>query len=101
MRLLYSNILPVGIEEGQATIAETFVEQLADSDSVEIAVGYVSKASLEELDALVETHHIQHISLVIGIGMAVPCKGARIIFEAILKTFAGIPYEYMEANIEE
>lgn len=66
MRLLYSNILPVGIEEGQATIAETFVEQIADSDSVEIAVGYVSKASLEELDALVETHHIQHISLVIG-----------------------------------
>lgn len=66
MRLLYSNILPVGIEEGQATIAETFVEQIADSDSVEIAVGYVSKASLEELDALVEAHHIQHISLVIG-----------------------------------
>lgn len=35
------------------------------------------------------------------IGMAVPCQGARIIFEAILKTFAGIPYEYMPANIEE
>lgn len=35
------------------------------------------------------------------IGMAVPCRGARIIFEAILKTFAGIPYESMEANIEE
>ena len=66
MKLLYSNILPIGIEEGQATIAETFVEQIADSDSVEIAVGYVSKASLKELDALVEAHHIQHISLVIG-----------------------------------
>lgn len=35
------------------------------------------------------------------IGMAVPCKGAQIIFEAILKTFAGIPYESMPANIEE
>lgn len=35
------------------------------------------------------------------IGMAVPCKGAKIIFEAILKTFAGIPYESMEANINE
>lgn len=35
------------------------------------------------------------------IGMAVPCQGAKIIFEAILKTFAGIPYESMEANIEE
>ena len=35
------------------------------------------------------------------IGMAVPCTGARIIFESILKTFAGIPYESMPANIEE
>ena len=35
------------------------------------------------------------------IGMAVPCKGAKIVFEAILKTFAGIPYESMEANINE
>ena len=35
------------------------------------------------------------------IGMAVPCKGAKIIFEAILKSFAGIPYEYIESNINE
>ena len=35
------------------------------------------------------------------IGMAVPCQGAKIIFEAILKTFAGSPYESMEPNIEE
>ena len=35
------------------------------------------------------------------IGMAVPCKGAKIIFEAVLKTFAGIPYDAMPANIEE
>lgn len=33
------------------------------------------------------------------IGMAVPSKGARIIFEAILKTFAGIPYESMKPYI--
>lgn len=35
------------------------------------------------------------------IGMAVPCEGAKIIFEAILKTFAGVPYESMPANIDE
>lgn len=35
------------------------------------------------------------------IGMAVPAKGAQIIFEAILKTFAGIPYESVPCNIEE
>ena len=35
------------------------------------------------------------------IGMAVPCQGAKIIFEAILKTFAGIPYESMEPNLQD
>jgi DNA-methyltransferase (dcm) len=35
------------------------------------------------------------------IGMAVPCKGAKIIFEAILKTFAGIEYEWIKSNIVE
>jgi len=30
------------------------------------------------------------------IGMAVPVDGAKIIFESILKTFAGIPYDYVE-----
>lgn len=33
------------------------------------------------------------------IGMAVPCDGAKIIFEAILKCFAGIEYLPVEANI--
>ena len=35
------------------------------------------------------------------IGMAVPCRGAKIIFEAILRSFAGVPYDYIEPNIEE
>lgn len=34
------------------------------------------------------------------IGMAVPVKGAKIIFEAILRTFAGIPYEATDCNID-
>ena len=33
------------------------------------------------------------------IGMAVPCLGARILFEAILNTFAGIPYDHVEPNL--
>lgn len=35
------------------------------------------------------------------IGMAVPCQGARIIFEAILKCFAGIEYESVDSTINE
>ena len=33
------------------------------------------------------------------IGMAVPCRGAKVIFEAVLKSFAGIPYESKEASL--
>ena len=35
------------------------------------------------------------------IGMAVPYRGAKIIFEAVLKSFAGIPYEYIEPTLKE
>ena len=35
------------------------------------------------------------------IGMAGPAKGAKIIFEAILNTFAGIEYESVEPSIKE
>jgi DNA (cytosine-5)-methyltransferase 1 len=35
------------------------------------------------------------------IGMAVPCDGVRIIFEAILRSFAGIEYDYIESNVNE
>lgn len=35
------------------------------------------------------------------IGMAVPCRGAQVIFEAILRCFAGIEYESTEATIKE
>ena len=34
------------------------------------------------------------------IGMAVPVRAARLIFEAILRTFAGIPYKADPANID-
>lgn len=66
MELLYSNILPLALEDGQASIIDTFHEQIALSDRVEIAVGYVSKAALEELDSLVYALHLKYISLVIG-----------------------------------
>ena len=35
------------------------------------------------------------------IGMAVPCQGAKIIFEAVLKCFAGIEYPSVDASINE
>lgn len=35
------------------------------------------------------------------IGMAVPARGAKIIFEAVLKSFAGIPYDFVSQSIKE
>ena len=35
------------------------------------------------------------------IGMAVPARGAQVIFEAILNTFAGIEYDSMPASENE
>lgn len=66
MEILYSDILPLSIQDGQKSILDAFSEQLIASDSFEFAVGYVSKASLEEIDNLVFEYGITHVSLVIG-----------------------------------
>ncbi len=66
MKLLYSNILPAGLDEGQMTIVDCFNEQIADCDGLDIAVGYVSKAALEELDSLITEHSIGYVNLIIG-----------------------------------
>lgn len=66
MKILYSDILPLSVGEGQQTILSCFHEQIAKADSVEIAVGYVSRTALDELDELVQKHNIQKIILTIG-----------------------------------
>ena len=66
MKLLYSNILPLGTSNGQQTITDSFAEELQKSDRIDIAVGYVSRASLEELDLLIEHNKIKNICLNIG-----------------------------------
>lgn len=66
MNLLYSNILPLGTDEGQNTIIDTIKEQITLSDRIDIAVGYVSRASLDELEHLVEQNNIKNICLIIG-----------------------------------
>lgn len=66
MKLLYSNILPLGTEDGQETIIDSFKEQMEKSDQVDIAVGYTSNASLIELEYLVGRCNIKKICLTIG-----------------------------------
>lgn len=66
MKLLYSNMLPLGIKDDQVTIDEAIKNQIEKADRIDIAVGYVSIASLEELDRLVCENNIKKIVLVIG-----------------------------------
>ena len=66
MKLLYSNILPLGTEDNQETISERFLEEVSSSDAVEIAVGYVSKAALQVLEQIVDEQNIRRIVLTIG-----------------------------------
>lgn len=66
MELLYSNIPPLTTKKGQKTIYECIHEQVEKSDHVEVAVGYVSSASLCELQELVKKFAIKSICLNIG-----------------------------------
>lgn len=66
MKLLYSDIPPLGLVTGQESIIDCFQKKLTDADRVEIAVGYVSIASLAELDRLVDVCGIKNICLTIG-----------------------------------
>lgn len=66
MKVLYSNILPMGLEDGQMSVADCFREQSERASSIEIAVGYVSKASLIELDEIIRSSNIRKVILTIG-----------------------------------
>lgn len=66
MKFLYSNMLPIGMPgEGSEFSAEA-AQRIAVSDRIEIAVGYVSRASLLELDRLVREAGVSHVVLTIG-----------------------------------
>ena len=95
MKILYSNILPLGIEENQETVSECFENEATSSDAVEIAVGYVSKASLEELDRIVKHNKIRHILLVIGMYFV---EGMP---ESIYHTAIALNQKWIDAGIGE
>lgn len=66
MRLICSDMLPVQLSDGQQSIVDCLREQFSIATEVEIAVGYISKASLLELDSWIDEMNISHICLTIG-----------------------------------
>ena len=66
MKLLCSDILPLGLVNDSNSLTKQLRNEFNLADSIEIAVGYASKASLEELDLIVRNNNIRHILLLIG-----------------------------------
>lgn len=66
MDFLYSDIHPLSVRSNHKKLIDSFHEQLAKSDRIEIVVGYASCFSLYELDRLVTDRKINNICLNIG-----------------------------------
>ena len=95
MKLLYSNILPLGTEDNQETISDRFLKEISSSDVVEIAVGYVSKAALQELEQMVDAQKIRRIVLTIGMYFV---EGMP---ESIYHTAIALNRKWVDAGIGE
>ena len=66
MKILYSNMLPMRLKPGQETFIDYFFSAVQKSDEIEIAVGYVSKASVRELKVIAEEGRHKKLNLTIG-----------------------------------
>lgn len=66
MKFLYTDILPIGVPDGGESFATAVAAEIATADRVEIAVGYVSRASLLELDSLIRNVRVAYTVLTIG-----------------------------------
>lgn len=95
MKLLYSNILPLGTDNGQETVSDRFFDEARSSERIDIATGYVSKASLLELDSLIESANIRNITLTIGMYFV---EGMP---EGTYHTALGINKKWRDAGIGE
>lgn len=53
MQLLYTDLLPLELDKGMLTIRDCLKQEILSAERIEIAVGYVSKLSLLELNELI------------------------------------------------
>ena len=53
MQMLYTDLLPLELDDGMMTIRECLRQEILKAERIEIAVGYVSRLSLLELNELI------------------------------------------------
>lgn len=66
MTVLLTDLLPVPSTENQENFRQEFFNLLKASDQIEIAVGYISSASLDELDTQIRNMGLKNVLLLIG-----------------------------------
>lgn len=70
MQLLYTDMLPLELDTGMPTIRECLKQEILNAERIEIAVGYVSKLSLLELNELIHCKSSNIVkSICLNIGM--------------------------------
>ena len=62
----YIQISLLRVKDGQQTFLNRFRQVAEDADQLDIAVGYVSKGSLLELDKMIDELKIQRVRLNMG-----------------------------------
>ncbi|MFA9397943.1 MAG: restriction endonuclease PLD domain-containing protein [Clostridiaceae bacterium] len=89
MEILYSNILPLKIQPGQQGFLDRFNLAVEKADKVDIAVGYVSKSSIQQLERIIDDNKLEKIELIIGMyyleGMPESTYNATITLNSKLK----------------
>lgn len=66
MTLLYSSISPLQADTSQETVSDAIHRLAKLSDTISIAVGYISLPSLGELDEIITTNKLSHVTLTLG-----------------------------------
>lgn len=66
MSILYTNVPPLRTEKIKDNFRDQFSENIKRADSIEIATGYVSQDSLEELNSCISEYNIRRIKLIVG-----------------------------------
>lgn len=66
MEILYSDMPPARTQEGQQTFLDAFHQATEQADAIDIAVGYGSRGSLDELQDIVNKYSIHRLRVILG-----------------------------------
>lgn len=66
LEILYSDMPPARIHDGQQTFLDAFHQAAQKADAIDIAVGYGSRSSLNELRNIISKYHLHHLRVNLG-----------------------------------